>query len=53
MEDHFADYATRSSSEPDVLNAPASEPAQVPSSKPIDSNTNVAFNVSTPIASTM
>ncbi|CAO2650124.1 Nn.00g014160.m01.CDS01 [Neocucurbitaria sp. VM-36] len=33
----------KSSSEPDALNAPASKPAQTPASKPIDSNTNVAF----------
>ncbi|KAF1848924.1 carbohydrate-binding module family 48 protein [Cucurbitaria berberidis CBS 394.84] len=33
----------KSSSEPDALNAPASKPAQISSSKPIDSNTNVTF----------
>jgi hypothetical protein len=33
----------QSSSEPDGLNAPASEPAQLPLSKPIDSSTNVTF----------
>ncbi|KAJ4372989.1 Cruciform DNA binding protein [Neocucurbitaria cava] len=33
----------KSSSEPDALNAPASKPAQPLTSKPIDSNTDVAF----------
>jgi len=33
----------KSSSEPDALNAPASEPAQPSTSKPIDSTTNVDF----------
>jgi len=33
----------KSSSEPDALNAPASEPAQPSTSKPIDSNTSVDF----------
>lgn len=32
-----------SSSEPDILNAPASEPARPVNTKPIDSNTNVSF----------
>jgi hypothetical protein len=34
----------KSSSEPNALNAPASEPAQLPNSKPINSTTDVAFN---------
>ncbi|KAI4639263.1 hypothetical protein J4E93_009442 [Alternaria ventricosa] len=38
----------KSSSEPNALNAPASEPAQPPTSKPIDSTTEVAFNKQEP-----
>jgi hypothetical protein len=38
----------KSSSEPDALNAPASEPAQPPNAKPIDSSTDVAFNKQAP-----
>jgi hypothetical protein len=38
----------KSSSEPNALNAPASEPAQPPNAKPIDSSTDVAFNKQAP-----
>jgi hypothetical protein len=38
----------KSSSEPNALNAPASEPALPPTSKPIDSTTDVAFNKQAP-----